>query len=212
MAVRAVISDFGGVLTTPLQGSFQRFQERSGVSLPELGTAMAAIAVARGENPLFALETGRLAETDFLTALGAELTGSLGRPVTLDGFGESFFSDLEPNHAFLGYLRELHGRGVRLAICTNNVREWSGRWQAMLPERAIFDVVVDSSEVGARKPDPQIYARVLDELGVGAGEAVFVDDLEVNCTAAAQLGMHAVWFRDTEQAIAETDAALAGSA
>jgi putative hydrolase of the HAD superfamily len=212
MPVRAVISDFGGVLTTPLAGSFQRFQERSGVSLEALGGAMVAIGAARGENPLYALETGRLTEADFLAALGAELTGALGRPISLDGFGTSFFADLQPNHALLRYLADLHGRGLRLGICTNNVREWSGHWQAMLPDPGIFTAIVDSSQVGARKPDPRIYELVLAELDVAAAEAVFIDDLEINCTAAARLGMRAVWFRDSDQAIAETEAALAGSA
>jgi epoxide hydrolase-like predicted phosphatase len=147
-----------------------------------------------------------------ISDFGGELTGALGRPISLDGFGTSFFADLAPNDALLDYLAELHGRGLRLGICTNNVREWSGHWQAMLPDPAIFHTIVDSSEVGSRKPDPRIYELVLAELDVAAGEAVFIDDLEVNCTAAAQLGMHAVWFRDSQQAIAETEAALAGSA
>jgi epoxide hydrolase-like predicted phosphatase len=82
----------------------------------------------------------------------------------------------------------------------------------MLPDPGIFDAIVDSSQVGARKPDPGIYELVLAELDVAAAEAVFIDDLEVNCTAAAKLGMHAVWFRDSDQAIAEIEAALAGSA
>jgi len=61
-SIGAVISDFGGVLTSPLLGSFQAFQESSGVSLEELGTAMAVIGARRGSNPLFDLETGRLGE------------------------------------------------------------------------------------------------------------------------------------------------------
>jgi putative hydrolase of the HAD superfamily len=207
-AARAVISDFGGVLTTPLQGSFERFEERSGVPLPSLGAAMAAVGLARRENPLHALETGRLSEADFLDALGAELTTALARPVSLEGFGEAFFGDLSPNEPFLDYLRGLRGRGLRMGICTNNVREWSERWQAMIPVAEIFDVVVDSSQVGARKPDPRIYEIVLTQLGVEASQSVFIDDLEVNCTAAAELGLRPVWFQSTEQAIADTEAAL----
>jgi putative hydrolase of the HAD superfamily len=207
-AAKAVISDFGGVLTTPLQGSFDAFEQRSGVPLPALGAAMAAVGLARGENPLHALETGRLTEADFLDALGAQLTFQLGRAVSLDGFGESFFGELSPNAPFLDYLRQLRGRGLRMGICTNNVREWSARWQAMIPVSEIFDVVVDSSQVGARKPDPRIYEVVLAELSVAAAEAVFIDDMEVNCTAAGELGLRPVWFRSTEQAIADTEAAL----
>ena len=92
-------------------------------------------------------------------------------------------------------MRELRGRGYRLAICTNNVREWEGRWRAKLPVDEIFDDVIDSAFVGTRKPEPQIYELTLARLGVGATQALLVDDIEVNCTAARELGIRAVWFR-----------------
>jgi HAD superfamily hydrolase (TIGR01509 family) len=62
--------------------------------------------------------------------------------------------------------------------------------------------------VGTRKPERRIYEITLEELGVPAEAALFVDDLEINCDAARELGMTAVWFRDTNQAIAEIEAAL----
>lgn len=210
-SAQAVISDFGGVLTTPLASAFQRVSAQAAVSLEELGSAMAAVAVARGENPLFALETGHLSEAEFTAALSAELTRSRGRDVSLEGFGEALFSGLEPNERFVAFMRELRGRGHAMAICTNNVREWSVRWQAMVPVSELFDVVIDSSELGVRKPDPRIYEATLTALGVPAEAAVFIDDLEINCDAAASLGMRAVWFRETEQAIADVEAAVDGA-
>ena len=206
--MQAVISDFGGVLTTPLQGSFAAFHRRSGVSLEDLGRAMLATAAASGANPLYEMETGRLSEAAFLASLGEQLSTQLGRTVDLDGFGESFFADLAPNERLVAYMCELHDRGYKLAICTNNVREWSERWQAMIPVAEIFDVIVDSSLVGVRKPDPQIYELTLQQLGVAAADAVFIDDLEINCAAAGGLGLAPVWFQSTEQAIADIEAAL----
>jgi putative hydrolase of the HAD superfamily len=206
--VGTIISDFGGVLTSPLLGSFEAFQESSGVSLAELGNAMAAIAVRRGTNPLFDLETGRLSEPEFLSTLGRQLTERLGRPIELDGFGESYFANLSPNEPMIEYMRQLRGRGYKLAICTNNVREWERLWRAMLPVDEIFDVVVDSAFVGTRKPEPRIYELTLERLGVKAEAALLIDDVEVNCTAARQLGIRAIWFQSTDQAIAETEAAL----
>jgi putative hydrolase of the HAD superfamily len=206
--VQAVISDFGGVLTSPLIGSFAAFTEFSGVSLEALGHAMAAVALARGSNPLFDLETGRIGEAEFLGALGEQLTGQLGRPIDMDGFGERYFANLEPNHDVIGYMRALRGRGYKLAICTNNVREWEPLWRAMVPVEEIFEVVVDSAFVGVRKPEPEIYEMTLDRLGVEAAAALLVDDVEINCDAARALGMRAVHFRTSEQAIEETEAAL----
>jgi epoxide hydrolase-like predicted phosphatase len=206
--VGAVISDFGGVLTSPLANSFQAFQESSGISLEELATAMAAIAARRGVNPLFELETARLTEAEFLTELAERLSEQLERPVTLDGFGERYFASLEPNEPMIDYMRSLRERGYKLAICTNNVREWEPLWRRMLPVDEIFDVVVDSAFVGTRKPEPRIYELTLARLGVDAVASVLIDDIEINCQAARELGIHAVWFQDAEQAIAETEAAL----
>jgi putative hydrolase of the HAD superfamily len=206
--VEAIISDFGGVLTSPLLGSFQAFSESSGVSLPDLGQAMLAIGLRLGANPLFELETGRLTEPEFLGSLATQLTQQLGRTIELDGFGERYFANLEPNQRLIDYMRELRKRGYKLAICTNNVREWEPLWRAMLPVDEIFDVVVDSAFVGTRKPEPRIYELTLERLGVSAGGALLIDDIEINCTAARELGMQAVWFRDTGQAIQETEAAL----
>jgi epoxide hydrolase-like predicted phosphatase len=75
----------------------------------------------------------------------------------------------------------------------------------------IFEVVVDSAFVGMRKPEPGIYGLTLERLGDGvvAEECVFIDDTNVNCEAAAELGMHAVLFESDEQAIAEIGALLA---
>jgi epoxide hydrolase-like predicted phosphatase len=210
--VGAIISDFGGVLTSPLEGSFQAFQETSGVPLAELGKAMAAIGARHGVNPLFELETGRMSEQQFLGRLGVQLSVQLGRDVPMEGFGERYFAHLEPNARMIEYMRELRGRGYRLAICTNNVREWSERWRAMLPVDEIFHVVVDSAFVGSRKPEPRIYELTLEQLGVDAGVALLIDDIDANCDGARHVGMQAVWFQSTEQAIADTEAALAQDA
>jgi putative hydrolase of the HAD superfamily len=206
--VEGIISDFGGVLTSPLIDSFVAYQDSSGVSLEQLGMAMAAIGGRTGVNPLFELETGRQSEAEFMGSIGAQLTEQLGRPVEMDGFGERYFATLEPNHTVIDYMRGLRGRGYRLAICTNNVREWADRWRTLLPVDEIFDVVVDSAFVGTRKPERRIYEITLERLGVTADAAVLVDDVEINCDGARDLGMRAVHFRSTEQAIEDLETAL----
>jgi epoxide hydrolase-like predicted phosphatase len=207
--VEAVITDFGGVLTSPLLDSFTAFHEASGISLEQLGTAMATIAERDGTNPLFELETGRLTEAAFLSELGDELTRRTGTAVEMDGFGERYFEHLHPNEPLIAYMRELRARGYKLAICTNNVREWEARWRAMLPVDEIFHVVVDSGFVGARKPERRIYELTLERLRVAADASVFVDDIELNCDGARELGIEAVWFQSTEQAIADLERLLA---
>ena len=207
--IRAIISDFGGVLTSPLQESFVDLMQDSGVSLESLGKAMATIAEREGSNPLFELETGRMSEGAFFSALEDELSACHGSPVTLDGFGARYFRRLDPNDRMIEYMHELRGRGYKMAICTNNIREWEAQWRAMLPVDKIFDVVVDSAFVGSRKPEPRIYQITLERLGAPAAEALFIDDVEVNCDGARELGIDAIRFRSTEQAIGEIEAALA---
>ena len=207
--IEAIISDFGGVLTSPLLDSFAAFQNSSGISLEQLAVAMGAILERDGSHPLFELETGRMTEADFLAKLGNQLTTQLGRTVELHGFGEQYFEHLHPNEPMIDYMRELSGRGYKLAICTNNVREWEQLWRAKLPVDELFDVVVDSAFVGVRKPEPRIYELTLERLGVPAEAAMMIDDNELNCDAASALGIEAIWFRSTEQAIADAEAALA---
>ena len=71
---------------------------------------------------------------------------------------------------------------------------------------------MDSAFVGTRKPEPRIYEITLERLGVEATRAVMVDDIELNCRAARELGLSAVWFRDTERAIEEIEVALSDGA
>jgi putative hydrolase of the HAD superfamily len=106
-------------------------------------------------------------------------------------------------------MRECKRGGLRLAMLTNNVREWEPLWRTMLPVDEIFETVIDSGFVGYRKPEPQIYEITLERLGLPASACLFVDDLEVNCDAARELGFAAVHYREADQAIAEVRAALA---
>jgi len=206
--IRAVISDFGGVLTTPLAGSFQAFAERSGIPLEALGSALATVAERDGVHPLHELECGRVSEASFMEAIGATLSEQLGRDVGMASFADDYFSGLEPNTPMIELMASLRDKGLRMALLTNNVREWEAHWRAMAPIEEIFELVVDSSHVGMRKPEPAIYELTTERLGVSARECLFVDDFEHNCDAARAVGMTAVVYRDAEQATAEIHAAL----
>ena len=219
MAIRAVISDFGGVLTTPLLDSFLAFQDRTGIAPESLSKAMQRIYERDGEHPLYELEKGHTSEDDFLASLRSELAIELGHEPELHNFREIYFDALNPNEPMVGLMREVRGDGARMALLTNNVREWEPLWRSMLPVDEIFELVVDSAFVGMRKPEPEIYNLTLErirerdpaELGtLKAEDCLFVDDIEVNCAAARALGMHAVHFRSNDQAIAEIRQALAG--
>jgi putative hydrolase of the HAD superfamily len=211
--VEAIVCDFGGVLTTPLIDAFLGVQEARGIPPQAFGGAlMRAAAADGGVNPLFELECGRMTEAQFVARLTDGLRAELGRDVELHGFGSAFFEHLHPNDELFAFMRALHGRGYRMAILTNNVREWEPLWRPMLPIDEIFELVVDSGFEGVRKPEPAIYELTLARLGIAADAALLIDDTEINCDAARALGMHAVHFRATAQAIADVEAALTAAA
>ena len=206
--ISALICDFGGVLTTPLLRGFLAYQEQTGVTVEEFGKALGRAADADGVHPLYALERGEISEADFGRRLAAELDADFD----VEHMRSLYFGHLEPNREMIEFVRELRGDGLRTALCTNNVREWEPLWRAKLPEiDEVFEVVVDSAFVGTRKPERRIYEITLERLGgVTAEQCVFVDDLDVNCQAAAELGMQAVRFEDAAVAISEVRGILSG--
>ena len=206
--IEVVVSDFGGVLTTPLVQSFMAFQDRTGISTEALGNAMQAAAEANGENPLFEMERGEITEVEFLERLTDSLEPLLGHRPEMHRFKEIYFEALEPNPPMIELMRELKASGYRMAMLTNNVQEWEPLWRPMLPVDEIFETVVDSGFVGCRKPESKIYALTLERIGAPAESCLFVDDVEVNCEGARKAGINAVHFRDNERAIPEIRAAL----
>jgi putative hydrolase of the HAD superfamily len=207
--ITTVISDFGGVLTTPLIQSFAAVQDQTGVPFDELVNGMTRIQEEDGRHPLYELETGRLTEADFLRKLGDVLEPVLGHRPELHRFREIYFDALHPNEPMIELMREAKTSGRRMGLLTNNVREWEPLWRTMLPVDEIFEVVVDSGFVGMRKPDREIYDLTLERLGGPApGECLFIDDTDVNCDRARELGMSAIQYRDDDQAIPEIRTAL----
>jgi len=205
--IKALISDFGGVLTTPLSAGFLAYEEEAPFTLAELGQALQRAAERYGEHPLHSLERGEITEVEFARRVAEQLE---------DGFDlarlrELYFERIDPNTPMIEFIGAQRRRGLRTALLTNNVREWEPLWRAKLPELdEIFELVVDSAFVGMRKPEPGIYELTVERLGGGLRlyECLFVDDIELNCESARELGMTAVHFQHAEQAIAELESAL----
>ena len=112
--IKAVVSDFGGVVTLPLIEGFKRAHAEIGVPIEALGQAMQLTAARASEPPLWTLERGQMTEADFISGLEAALSEVTGRPVTLDGYGTRLMGELEPNEPLLARYRELRepGRAV----------------------------------------------------------------------------------------------------
>lgn len=130
--------------------------------------------------------------------------------MSLSGSDFNVFANAGAHWAVVQRVRELKASGYITAILTNNVREWAA-WRDVLPIDD-FDVVVDSCEVGLRKPDPAIWHLTLDRMGITAEETIFLDDHPRNVAAAAELGIKSLMVgSDIDVAMAELDELLAAS-
>jgi epoxide hydrolase-like predicted phosphatase len=206
--IEMVISDFGGVLTTPLFEAFASFQDRVGIPPKSFGLAMKAITEKGGPNPLFELECGRITELEFQQQLAEALEPLLGHRPEIESFGMLLFEALDPNPGMIDLIREVRRDGYRTSLLTNNVKEWEATWRSMMPIDEMFETVIDSAFVGCRKPDPRIYELTLERIGLEPEQCIFIDDMEINIEAANELGLHGVHFRETAQARAEVHALL----
>lgn len=219
MQIEAVIFDYGGVLSTTPFAGIAEFERRMGY--PE--KSLARLLFGRGASPQgptddlpdhdwHLLETGRLTLDEFHQRLVGRSEAALGRPLDLGVYAQ-FLRDLGVGvHWMMVHrVRELRAEGYRTAILTNNVREWGRYWKASIP-LDLFDVVVDSCDVGLRKPDPAIFRLTCDRLGVAPEAAVFLDDTARHVEAARLIGLHAILVRDPWDAIAELDAILESAA
>ena len=200
MRYEAVLFDFGGVLTpSPLHGLRQAALE---MGIPP-DVAFATVFGGYDEDtdhPWHRLERGEVSIEDALAAI-ATLAGEAGYdldPVAMltSGMGGSIIRD-----DVVDVVRDVRAAGLRTAIVTNNIREFSEAWRALLPVAELFDLVVDSCEEGVRKPDPRIFRIALERLGGVAPErAVFLDDAPGNVQAAHALGLHAIRVDPDHQA------------
>lgn len=218
MSIQAVVFDVGGVLVESPFEAVLRWREEHDVPdevLRMLFAEYARIPEPGEEPPIWhRVETGHVAMVDFVADARERMAAELGpdHPALRLGVDEfNVFAGALPHPTVADRARRLHADGYRLAILTNNVREWH-QWRANVP-LDVFDVVVDSSEVGLRKPDPAIYELTLARLGVEAEHAVFLDDHPTNVEAAQALGMGGVVVTaDLAAALAELDQLLDSAA
>jgi putative hydrolase of the HAD superfamily len=155
-----------------------------------------------GEYLLFELERGRIGADEFVERLEAQFAC-----MKFDGLFDVYYEYHYANPEMIEFVRELRGSGYRTALLTNCAREWEPYWRTILGGTdELFDATVFSWSTGLRKPEREIYELTMRRLGTDLvpGQCVVIDDFPVNCEAARAIGMEAVLFRDTDQAIADT--------
>jgi putative hydrolase of the HAD superfamily len=227
--VEAVIWDYGGVISSPLFRGIGRFEADMGYpegSVLELifgesayigsegggdpGDGAPPAAASAVTHDWHRLETGEIGLDEYMAGVVERAPQVLGRPIDLDAYRQ-FTRDmpLGIHWPVVHRIRRLQTDGVKLALLTNNVKEFGSAWRATFPVDELFEVVVDSSEVGVRKPDRRIYLLACERLAVEPTAAVFIDDNRDNVDAARAVGMEAVQFgEDPLAVISELDTIL----
>jgi putative hydrolase of the HAD superfamily len=227
--IEAVVWDYGGVISSPLFRGIGRFEADMGYpegSVLELIFGEGGyIGGDGGGDPVdgaapeapsavthdwHRLETGEIGLDEYFQGVIERAPAVLGRPIDLDAYRQ-FTRDmpLGIHWPVVHRIHRLRDEGLRLALLTNNVKEFGSAWRATFPVEELFDAVVDSSEVGMRKPDRRIYLLTCERLGVEPSSAVFIDDNRDNVEAARAVGMEAVHFGDEPLGpISELDAIL----
>jgi putative hydrolase of the HAD superfamily len=188
--LRALVVDWGGVLTEPLGDAVRAWAEIDGVDFEHYLTVMREwLGTEQGElaadNPVAALERGEIEVPHFERQLAARLTEVSAQPVAADGLLQRMFDQFEHAPAMAALVLRAKRAGLTTGLLSNS-------WGNEYPREGwdqMFDAVVISGEVGMRKPEAEIYTHVLDLLGVRPGETVFVDDLQPNVDAAEALGL-----------------------
>ena len=214
MAFEAVIFDYGGVFSSSPFGKAAEAEVKLGIpsgSLTELlGYGLDMPEPAPGEpytNKWHQLEVDETTFEEYAEWVADRSEPVFGRRVEIFELLGVGFSSMGIYWPMVHEARRLHDAGFKLAICSNNIASFRSHWQAQIPIE-MFDVVIDSSEVGVRKPDPRIYELTAARLGVAPSAAVFLDDHPANVVGARAVGMGAVQVGDPMVAIEELRALL----
>jgi len=213
-AIKAVIFDFGGVFTDSPFTTVDEFGVALGAAPGQIAEIVFGSYEQDGDHPWHRLERGEITLED---ARQAVLALGVAQGFKVDIY-EMFMkmaaskAGASERQVLVDRVLELKKAGYRLAIITNNVREFADGWRSLLPFKVeeVFDVVVDSSAVGMRKPNPAIFHHTLQLLeGIDPTLTIFLDDYHANIAAASALGMKTVLVGpDAAQAVKDLDALL----
>lgn len=194
----AVIFDLGGVMTEPL------FRNRHDIDPAYLGLVAFFLNEFRdhyhlttGAHDLHLLETGQISDDEFFDRMCARYANAGNEAIDPRTAQKVIFGrGMVASSAMADAVRQVRDAGYRTALLTNISRDGEALWRELIPVEELFDVVVDSSRVGLRKPDPRIYQLTCERLGVSPDRCLFIDDLECNVDAARSLGIDAIQCLD----------------
>ena len=208
-AIRAVLWDFGGVMTESPFPAFERFEKQRGLPVDFLRRINAHDS---DRNAWARFERAELSPQQFDEAFAAETRGA-GYEVRGLEVIDLLYGEVRP--AMVAALKSCKRHFINACV-TNNVTAGPGRgferdirrtgeWQQILD---MFDVVLESSKIGVRKPEVRFFELACAKLGITPLQAVYLDDLGTNLKPARAMGMHTIKVDDTDTAIAALESVL----
>jgi putative hydrolase of the HAD superfamily len=193
--VRAVLWDFGGVITTSPFDAFRAYEDARGL---EPGFIRRLNATNPDTNAWARFERSEVDAAGFAALFEAEAAAAGGK---VDAGELLALMRTEVRPEMVRAVERCRGR-VRTGLLTNNFFTEDSPYADLL---ARFDVVVESSRVGWRKPDRRFYEIACERLGIEPAEAVFLDDLGVNLKPARAMGMRTIKVEDPAAALAQLE-------
>jgi epoxide hydrolase-like predicted phosphatase len=202
-----VVFDFGGVIISPITEKLAQIAARHAVSMEQmLEVLMGPRHESTVDHPWHRAERGEVAVAD-LQELVVPYAEAAGMTLSGDEVDVLFEQTYRVNAFVVERIVRLREQGYRTGLLTNSMKEFRPSL-ARDVDLGLFDVVVDSSEVGARKPEPAIYERMTAALGVPPSRIVYLDDFEDNLVGADAAGWTVVHVRDAHTALVELDELL----
>lgn len=204
--LRALVVDWGGVLTGDVRTAVQRWAASDGIDLDAYVAIMGdwfgePVGLEARLNPIHALERGEMSVPDFESRLATALGERTGRSHAPSGLLGRMFGQFEHAPEMSALVRRARTGGLRTALLSNSWGNDYPRdgWDEM------FDVIVISGEVGMRKPEQRIFHHTVDLLGLEPGQCVFLDDVAPNVAAAAAVGLVGVHHTSYDTTLAELE-------
>lgn len=203
--ISAVIFDFGGVIITPITRQIGMIAEGLGCSAADLHHVMMGPQFESGDHPWHRLERGEI-EMEVLQSMLEPYAKAAGVSFRGDEVEKILAPGMyEVNHFVLEKIADLRTRGYKTALLSNSIREFRPKLEEDVPPH-LFDAYVDSSHVGMRKPEPEIFHHTMRELGiVDPTHAVFLDDFAGNLAGANAVGLRTIHVQNPRTALDELE-------
>jgi putative hydrolase of the HAD superfamily len=200
--INALVTDFGGVLTTSIFESFKQFAIDHELE-PEILKTVFQETIAQGPgNMLYRMETGELSQEEFETLFAAELSKRSGIQIEALELKARMFSQVRPVPKMVNAIIAIRRAGFPTALLSNS---WGPGGYPRDTFGDLFDGVVISGEVGLRKPEPEIYRMAAKLIDAEPSSCVFIDDIKDNVEGAEAVGMTGIHHREAEATVTKLE-------